>query len=63
MKNLLFPLTYRAFDVGRILVFDTVDSKGEPIASTTNETAAVLFVQIANQTGVLTTIPNVKMQD
>lgn len=63
MKNLLFPLIYIAFDVGGALKFDIVDSRGEPVASTTNETAAVLFVQLANQTRVLPTLPNVEMQD
>lgn len=59
--KLVFPLTYRAFNVGGTLEFDIVDRTGEPVASTHNESAAEIFVTLAKQSHCLPRVANVRL--
>ncbi|MDZ8237663.1 hypothetical protein [Nostoc sp. ChiQUE01b] len=62
MNNLSFPLLYTPFVTEGLLKFLIFDSQMELIASSENEEASVLFVEIANQSHNLPNIPNIKTE-
>lgn len=63
MENytIVFPLFYKPLVTEGLLEFFIVDSKGDVIASSTNEQASVLFVELANQSYSLPTVPNIQL--
>jgi hypothetical protein len=60
-NKFLFPLIYTPLVTDGIMEFFITDRTGTIVASSKNETAAIIFVEIANQRNELPSVPNIEL--